>query len=440
MWQSKQHNAWGDPSKTDQESQPLWWQHDPLPQNSLMLPRGNARSYGDSCQNHSGVVIDTTYLNRFLDYDKDRGIIHCESGTLLKDILALVVKDNWFLPVVPGTQLITVGGAIANDIHGKNHPAKGSFGDHVLAFQLRQEGSDVIHCSSTENPDLFSATIGGLGLTGLITSATIQLKSIPSPWMAVETIPFNSLETVLELLQSSQQSHEYNVAWIDCLNQSATKLRGIFHRSNFVHSETKIPDRKNINIPCYFPRWVMNKFTIKNFNRIIYYKNKKNKPSQLPYHKFLFPLDNINHWNRIYGKPGLLQYQGVIPYDNGKTLLKELFHQIIQSQQASFLCVLKCFGEQKPKGLLSFPMSGFTLALDFPNRGKKTIDLLHCLYKITLEADGRIYPAKDSCLTPEMFQQGFSHIEQFSSHIHGNFTSDFWQRITGNSVSCKKTS
>lgn len=431
MLRSEQRHCWGNyPPTQQQEVYQLWWPNDPLPHGKTILPKGNARSYGDSCRNHAGIVVSTKQLDRFIEYDKTRGIIRCGSGVLLKELLELVVPDRWFLPVVPGTQLITVGGAIANDIHGKNNHRNGTFGNHILDFGLRRDEGDALVCSEDKNPELFAATIGGLGLTGLITWATIQLKPIPSPWLKVETIPFNTLEEVLELLQSSQKTHEYNVAWVDCLNQPANNLRGIFSRGNFCDMKKKLPSNSMIKMPFYLPSWALNPFTMKNFNRIIYHKNNRPKKNYQHYNQFLFPLDKIDHWNKMYGKKGFVQFQGLIPQENAEKIFKEMFHIIIQSQQGSFLSVLKSFGEHLSKGLLSFPKPGFTLALDFPYRGHKTIDLMHQLYRMTLDIGGRIYPAKDSCLTPKMFQQSFPELEKFLPFVDSQFTSDFWQRVT----------
>jgi hypothetical protein len=398
------------------------------------------RSYGDSCLNNGGTLIDMSGLDRFISLDTSTGLLRCEAGITLGQILERLVPQGWFLPVVPGTKYVTVGGAIANDIHGKNHHAAGTFGCHVTKFELLRSDQSRLLCSPTENEDLYRATIGGLGLTGLIIWAEIQLKKIDSPWIEAEFIRFESLDDFFPLAEESAADFEYTVSWIDCTAQGNSLGRGIFIRGN--HSTKDLPGRKApslgtmFSVPADMPNFLLNRFSIKTFNFLYFYKQGP-KPIRrlLHYNPFFFPLDAIDSWNRMYGSRGFFQYQPVIPQPSPLRVkgtcepIRELFEKIAKSGGGSFLTVLKDFGSVKSPGLMSFPRPGVTLALDFPNRGTETLQLFEQLDAIVHEHGGRLYPAKDARMSPQSFREFFPESETFTEYIDPKISSSFWRRV-----------
>lgn len=401
-----------------------------------ILPHGQGRSYGDSCLNENGILISTQHLNRFIIFDTNKGILECEAGITLSEILELIVPHGWFLPVLPGTKFVSVGGAIANDIHGKNHHLAGTFGNHVLNFQLLRSDGEKYICSSHENPELFHTTIGGLGLTGLILSATLQLKPFTSTLLETEYIKFKNLEEFFTISQQSENHFEYIVAWLDCVSGEKNLGRGIFMRANTFYRE-RVEDRKpkkkpRLAIPFYFPSFTLNHYSIKAFNNFYYHNKSKKIGIQLvPYEAFFFPLDSIQNWNRIYGKNGFLQYQCVIPHKY-VSHIKEILKAIVANGHGSFLSVLKTFGDRSSKGMLSFPIKGVTLALDFSYRGEETLTLLNRLDDIVMACGGRVYPAKDARMSASAFKTFFPNWDEFSNWIDPKFSSSFWRRVTNN--------
>jgi FAD/FMN-containing dehydrogenase len=342
------------------------------------------------------------------------------------------VPHGWFLPATPGTKFVTLGGAIANDVHGKNHSSDGTFGRYVRAFELlRSDGSRRL-CLPTENAEFYSATIGGLGLTGFIVWAEIQLLKIQNAFVDDDSFQCQNLDHCLQLFEQSKTSHQYRVAWIDCLAQGDALGRGIFSRANHCSNKTlsamPVP-RKKLSVPLTFPPYVLNKYTVSAFNALYFRKlGATKKSARLDYDTFFYPLDNIHHWNRIYGPRGFLQYQCVVAREP-RAALHALLKRIAGSGQASFLSVLKEFGGLQSPGMLSFPRKGFTLALDFPNLGQSTLNLLDDLDAIVREAEGAIYPAKDARMSPDMYRFGYSAIEKFSQYIDPKFSSSFWRRV-----------
>jgi len=327
-----------------------------------------------------------------------------------------------------------VGGAIANDVHGKNHHKAGTFGCHVLKFELLRSNGDRLICSHEENSELFKATIGGLGLTGLILWAEIRLKRIPSPFIRMESIKFENLDEFFEINQGSDQKFDYTVSWVDCLSKGASLGKGIFMRGNFADlgkvESPRIPSNKMIRVPLDMPGIALNSLTVKLFNAAYYGKQRKKQVSSLVhYNPFFYPLDAVAEWNRIYGKKGFLQYQCLVPYDDGD-VIKSIFSKIAASGQASFLAVLKICSDIASPGILSFCRKGITLALDFPNRGKKTFDFLDELDEIVKEARGSINPSKDARMSPASFQVFFPRWKEFEQYIDPKFSSSFWRRVT----------
>ncbi len=404
----------------------------PLPESDLpLLVYGNGRSYGDVCLNDGGHVLLARGLDRFIAFDADTGVLRAEAGVLLSEILELIVPRGWFLAVTPGTRFVTLGGAVANDVHGKNHHRAGTFGHHVRAFELvRSDGSRRI-CTPTENADWFAATLGGLGLTGLITWVEIQLRAIDGPWIQAESRRFANLGDFFALSEESDRTHEFTVAWVDCAARGANLGRGILLSGNFAPASAgtgKTPQAHGLlNVPLTPPFSLINRLSLNAFNAIYY--RKPEGAFLTHYAPFFYPLDGIGHWNRIYGPKGFLQYQCVLPPDAAEPATRELLARIAKSGQGSFLAVLKRFGDRPSLGMLSFPRPGVTIALDFPMLGAKTLRLLDELDGVVAEAGGALYPAKDGRMGAEMFRRSFPALEEYSSFVGQNFSSGFLRRM-----------
>lgn len=426
--------SWGRYPRGTQKLKPIFWASDfPFPEeiSSSVLPVGMGRSYGDACLNLGNTVMLTRGLDRLLAFNTRTGVLRCESGVTLDELLEFIVPRGWFLPVTPGTKFVTVGGAIANDVHGKNHHAVGTFGRHVLRFELQRSDGSRRVCSPTENADWFAATIGGLGLTGLIIWAEIQLKAIVSRAIRYEGTKFHGLDEFLALTESNRQ-HEYTVSWIDCVSQGKNAPRGIFMSGD--HSEQasdKTPRRqRSLPFPIELPSIALNRATVGAFNSLYFHKQRAKTVSKLvDYEPFFYPLDAIANWNRMYGKQGLLQFQCVVPHTNGMEPVRAILKAIAASGMASFLAVLKVCGDAASPGVMSFPKPGITLALDFPIRKGRTFELVDRLNAMTEEAGGRIYPAKDARMTGKQFRNFYPRWQMFSSYIDPNFSSSFWRRV-----------
>lgn len=401
----------------------------------LALPFGSGRSYGDSCLNQDGLLLHSKRLDCFIEFDRARGVLCAESGLSLAEILTHVVPYGWFLPVVPGTKYVTLGGALANDIHGKNHHRAGSFANHVHRFGLlRSDSGREIVCSRTDNSELFRATVGGLGLTGFITWIELSLSPMPGSSLAVENILFRSISEFLEVSDSSATDFEFSVAWFDCLRFHHGQTRGIFSRANFAHGSGRklhAPPKAWKRLPISIPSWLLNSAIVKAFNTVYFaLQNRERGRRSQHYDGFFFPLDQIGDWNKAYGRGGLYQYQCVIPSQSRQAGLEALMQTIVGAGQGSFLAVLKVFGESPSAGLLSFPRAGATLALDFPNRGQRTLDLMTALDEIVLRFGGRVYPAKDGRLSSVAFKSMYPLWQEFQAHIDPALSSSFWRRVT----------
>jgi len=416
----------------------MGWRHQPLPLaggDDPLLPRGAGRSSGDSCLNDGGVLIDATGLDHFIHFDPEQGQLRCEAGVLLSDILQLIVPAGWFLPVTPGTRFVTLGGAIANDVHGKNHHRAGTFGCHVECFELLRSDGRRLICSEEENADGYRATIGGLGLTGLITWAQIRLQPLLSPYIDQETLRYRDLDEFFDISQASDQTHEYTVAWVDCLATGASLGRGLFMRGNRLEQPRAPypkPQGRGLVVPFDPPLSLVNHWTLSAFNRLYYHRQRQpSSRATVHYEPFFYPLDAIGQWNRIYGPKGFLQYQCVVPEDDGREVIGEILERISGSGMGSFLAVLKLFGDCPSPGLLSFPRKGVTLALDFPNQGQKTLALLEQLDQVVRAAGGAVYPAKDARMSPESFEIYFPHWRELEAWRDPCLSSSFWRRVTG---------
>ncbi len=373
-------------------------------ESSSIIARGNGRSYGDNSLNKEN-IYSTLRLNKFLSFDREKGIFECESGVILSDILDVIVPGGFFLPVTPGTKLITVGGAIGSDVHGKNNHSEGCFGDYILDFTIIIETGEIKRCSPQENSQLFWDTIGGMGLTGIIISAKFTLKRIQTAYIKQKVLKADNLEEIFNYFDECE-NWNYSVAWIDCLqkgNKIGRSILMVGEHATFSEIPAKYrgkplnPKKKlKLNVPFNFPSFVLNSFTVKAFNFLYYFKQRKKTINNIvDYDAFFYPLDAINNWNRIYGKNGFIQYQFIIPKEVGKEGMIEILKTIAQSGQGSFLAVLKLYRKSSPEAHNSFPIDGYSLALDF-KINKKLPALVNELDQIVESYKGRIYLAKDS--------------------------------------------
>lgn len=395
------------------------------------IAHGAGRSYGDVPLNSGGTLWDTTRLDRFVSFDELTGVLVCEAGLLLKEIQDVFVPRGWKLPVTPGTQLVTVGGAIANDVHGKNHHVDGTFGDHVLRLTLARTDGELIECGPDARAEWFEATVGGMGLTGVILTAALQLKRVAGPWIDSEDLVFESVEQFFELSRESDTDWQYTVSWIDCITDGGR--RGIFSRGN--PSSAHLPARSGglpLSVPVTPPISLINGLTLRAFNTA-YFAMKKVKSGRglTDYRSFFYPLDSIDRWNRIYGPAGFHQYQSVIPPGDAMEATKEMLGEIARSGDGSFLGVLKTFGDRRPRGMLSFPQPGVTLALDFPNRGDRTEALFRRLDAVVSTAGGRLYAAKDARMSREMFEAGYPRLGEFDRFRDPGISSNLSRRLMG---------
>ncbi len=428
--------SWGRYPKQFAEVRSLFWKEDfpaPIAPDTKMLAVGMGRSYGDVCLLQHGTLLQTPNLDRLISFDSQSGLLRCEAGVTLAQILDFAVPRGWFLPVSPGTKYVTVGGAIANDIHGKNHHVAGTFGLHTPRFELvRSDGAQVM-CSPTENPEWYAATIGGMGLTGLISWAEVQMRPIVSRQIRYRSTQFVGLEEFVALSQAATHD-DYSVAWIDCVAQGRNFARGVFIQGE--HDETPGPltplAKPSFALPFDLPELALNRASVGAFNTLYYHKQmRKHRSGLTDYEPFFYPLDRILKWNRLYGRQGLLQFQCVLPWESGTQGMYQLLKAITASGLGSFLAVIKVFGDAVSPGIMSFPAPGITLALDFPIRREVSFGLLDTLAGITAEFGGRMYPAKDACMSAAHFQQFYPQWPQWAAYIDPSFSSSFWQRVSG---------
>ncbi|HEX9511989.1 MAG TPA: FAD-binding oxidoreductase [Puia sp.] len=383
------------------------------------IPRGNGRCYGDASLATN--TITTTKFDKILSFDSNHGVFECQSGITLDQILEVIVPKGWFLPVTPGTKFITVGGAVASDVHGKNHHVDGCFSHHVEEMDVLLADGTIATCGPDLLPDLYEATCGGMGLTGVITRIKFHLKKIQTSYIRQKQIKAANLDELLRLFDE-YKDYTYSVAWIDCLRKGKAFGRSILMLGEHAKPEElndrqkaaplKLPKKKQFVFPFTLPSWVLNIFTVKAFNSLYYRKNlKKEINNVVNYEPFFYPLDVVLHWNRGYGKKGFIQYQFVLPKESKEGLI-EILHRINDKGLGSFLAVFKLFGKQE--SLIGFPMEGYTLALDFPLR-PGLFEFLDELDKLVLEYGGRIYLSKDARMKPDILQAGYKHLPQFLS-------------------------
>jgi FAD/FMN-containing dehydrogenase len=422
---------------TRSQLQPVYWSCDPLPAagGRKMLAYGMGRSYGDCCLNDGGLLLTTTGCNRILAFDAENGLIRCEAGATLDDILKVIVPRGWFLPTTPGTRYITVGGAVANDVHGKNHHLAGTFGRHVRRLELLRSDGRRLLCSPQENAEWFAATIGGIGLTGLITWVEFALRKIASAMIEMETIKFRNLDEFFQLSAESDRDFEHTVAWVDCLAHGSSLGRGLFMRGNHAPASSgplSVHAPPALSVPFDFPALALNSVSVRIFNTLYYQRVRRRLTRSLThYGPFFHPLDSLNGWNRIYGRRGFFQYQFVVPFSADGAAVREVLGRIARSGQGSFLVVVKTLGQLESPGMMSFPRPGISLALDFPNNGPRTRKLFDELDNVVLAAGGRFYPAKDAHMSPATYAKSYPQWQAFSRFIDPVFSSNFWQRVTG---------
>ena len=394
------------------------------------LAYGLGRSYGDSALNADGGLVRTAGLDRVIAFDREKGVLRAESGMSIDAVLRLTVPAGWFVPVTPGTKFVTLAGAVANDVHGKNHHVAGTFGRHVTTLGLWRSDRGAITCSPSEESELFGLTIGGLGLTGFITWVEVQLIPIRSTLMEVETRRFSGLDGFFDI---SEQSGDwpYTVAWIDSLAGGPDLGRGVFSRGRPSETGGLVPHAASgPRIPVDAPEALLNRVTIGAFNTLYRARPGAAFRGRQHYDPFFYPLDRLQGWNRLYGGRGFYQWQCVVPRNDMRAVVHELLTRVSGSGEPSFLAVLKVFGDLPSPGRLSFPMPGATLALDFPNRGSQTLSVLEALDQVVSEAGGRLYAAKDGRLPGAMFRAGYPDWHDLETARDPVLQSDFWRRVT----------
>ncbi len=403
--------------------------------------RGLGRSYGDAAVNTGGRVLDMTRQDRMLSFDEARGVVECEAGASLAALIDAFLPRGFFLPVSPGTKFVTVGGAIANDIHGKNHHAAGSFGQFVEELTLLTPLGETLICSPEQHREEFWATVGGMGLTGLILSAKVRLQRVSSAWINVDYYKSRDLDDVLATMADSDDRYTYSVAWVDCMAKGASLGRSILMRGDHAtpaqlsgkRAERPFEVKQGFPkaIPIDFPNFVLNPLSIRAFNEVFYAKHRTSQGNIVDYDNYFYPLDGIHSWNRMYGKGGFAQFQATLPPESKQGLVK-LLEKLSGERRASFLAVLKCFGEGSP-GLLSHPMKGFTLTLDIPNASGLP-QFLKDLDRILLDHGGRLYFAKDCASDAATIAQMYPRLPEFRAirqrlDPNGRMSSDLARRL-----------
>jgi len=406
-----------------------------------VIPRGLGRSYGDASLNENGVVAETALMNRFISFDESAGIVRCEAGVTYKDLLDTFVIRGWFPAVTPGTKYVTMGGAIASDVHGKNHHKVGSISSFVRSFRILAASGEIIDCSREYNSDLFWATVGGMGLTGFILECEIQLKKITSPYIYNKAIKLGNLDTLFDKIEEFSDNYHYSVAWIDVVAKGSSYGRGILLLGNNAELD-ELPEKlkkrsqvkyieKKIAVPFEIPFNALNKMTVSLFNAGIY-MTARNTEDYQHYDKYFYPLDFVLDWNHIYSKSGLIQYQLNVPLEKGKESIDKVLKKVVSYGGGSFLAVIKKMGNQE--GILSFPFEGYTLSMDFPVK-KGTIEMCRELDKIVMEYGGRTYLTKDSILDEITFKQMYSGLwekwmeTKMKYDPENKFTSNLGRRI-----------
>ncbi len=432
--------SWGRYPRRPQIPHSVNWPEDVLPSlaalaaagHSTSLAFGCGRSYGDSCLADSGHVLAMQNMDRVLAADWESGVVIAQAGLTLSELIRIALPHGWFLPVTPGTKFVTLGGAVANDVHGKNHHVMGTFGRHVRQLTIYRSNEGVTQCSLTHRPDFFSATVGGLGMTGVIVAVEIQLRRVATSEIEQRSIRFGGFDEFFELSREHDSSHEYTVAWVDCLASGKQAGRGHYIAGN--HAQEGALDLAPIGglqMPIDPPFSLVNALSLRAFNTLYYHRQMKKKVvSNVGYDSFFYPLDRLQQWNRMYGRSGFQQYQCVVPQENGREVTRDVMRQISKSGSGSFLAVLKQCGKLTSPGLLSFPLHGVSLALDFPQRDQVNERLFTKLDAMVHEAGGRLYPAKDAHMSAVHFKQAYPMWEKVEALRDSHLLSLFWKRVT----------
>jgi decaprenylphospho-beta-D-ribofuranose 2-oxidase len=412
------------------------------------IPRGLGRSYNNAAQSAGGLVISTSGLDRIISLDPDTGVVVAEAGVSLEQLMVAGLPHGWFVPVSPGTRQVTVGGAIAADVHGKNHHSAGSFASHVTSFDIlfpdmagEQAGPHTV--TPQGDPELFWATAGGMGLTGFITRASIQLKRVQTALLAVDTVKTADIDETMAVLSEHDQKFGYTVAWSDDLATGGSLGRSIITSGDFATLDDLPPRQRRdplafaprapLSVPATCPPGLMNRHSIRLANAAWYARAPRRREHELQtISQFFHPLDGIRHWNRVYGPGGFRQYQYVLPF-GAEEAVRRSFEMVSGHRAPSFVTVLKRFGRADP-GLLSFPAPGWTLALDFPARTPGLGPLLDDLDKLVAEHGGRVYLAKDSRVSRSALEQMYPRLAEFRQFRatvdpRGTLASDLSRRL-----------
>ena len=424
---SASHDSWGRTRRVERRATRSLR---PLAEGGSCLPFGNGRSYGDSCHNDRGTLLDRRGDAGILSFDTQSGVIRARAGTMLADLVALALPRGLFPPVVPGTRFVTLGGAFANDVHGKNHHRRGTFAAHVERFRLdRSDGTTIVE----RGDPLFTTTAGGMGLTGVIRWLDIRMMRVPGGALAQRATPFASLDGYFERSGDADAEHEYSVAWIDALATGKGLGRGVLLSGDHCEGDARIAARPRLSVPFAPPLPLVARPTVRAFNPLYAAAQAKRPERVVPAGTFFWPLDGVAHWNRLYGPRGLHQHQSVVPLD-AASALAALLRATQQADHVSFLTVLKRFGAAPAEGALSFPREGYTLTLDLPHRGPRTLALLDRLDAITLEAGGRANAYKDGRMLAATFQRGFPRWGEVEAARDPVMMSDFWRRCASRAV------
>jgi len=408
-----------------------------------VIARGLGRSYNNAAQNDGALVISTTGMSDVLSFDPQSGVVSCEAGVSLEQLMSDLLSSGWFVPVSPGTRKVTVGGAIAADVHGKNHHSAGSFARHVLSFDLLTADGAVRTVTPDADPDVFWATAGGMGLTGIILRATIQMKHVETSRLIVDTVRTGNIDDTMAHLSATDKKYDYTVAWTDCLATRGNLGRSVITSGDFATvGDLRSRDRAKplafkpsalVGAPAVFPSGLLNARTVALLNEAYFRKAPRHRDGEVQtIGKFFHPLDGITNWNRVYGPAGFRQYQYVVPFSAAEVVVRSL-ERISALRAPSFVTVLKRFGAGDP-GMLSFPMPGWTLALDFPARTPWLSRLCAELDEMVLEAGGRLYLAKDSRIPAELMPRMYPRLEDFRRvradvDPSGVFSSDLSRRL-----------
>lgn len=432
--------SWGRYPRLPQQPYPVAWPGevpgalaDIAAQNgSGALAYGMGRSYGDSCLAVSDQVVSMRGMDRVLAADWNTGVILAQAGLTLDALIRIALPRGWFMPITPGTRFVTLGGATANDVHGKNHHLKGTFGCHVRRIVMYRSDEGVVECSPDQRADLFAATVGGLGLTGIMLAVEIQLRPVASGEIDQRSIRFGNLDEFFAISQEHDDAHEYTVSWVDCLASRHSAGRGIYMAGNHAASGSLVPAPASaLSVPLDPPVSLVNALSLRVFNTLYYHRQwSREVESRVGYAGFFYPLDGVLQWNRIYGRQGFQQYQCVVPRAQGREVIREVMAEIARSGAGSFLAVLKQCGDIASPGLLSFPMPGVTLALDFPQREPTNERLFLKLDALVHEAGGRLYPAKDAHMSATHFRRAYPRWCEVEALRDPQLMSRFWKRVT----------